>query len=163
MTAGATYVPIATQTLGSNSSAVTFSSIPQTYTDLVLVCYAICSASATNDIGITFNGDTGSNYSRTTMQGNGSSPYSGRNTNVNVGYGVFFSQYGVQATVNIMNYSNTNTYKTFLIRSGQAADSTQAAVDLWRNTSAITSVTLTAMAYQIATGSTFTLYGIASA
>jgi hypothetical protein len=155
-----TYVALQTQTLASAASSVTFNSIPQGYTDLVLVCYAICSASATNDIGITFNGDTGSNYSRTTMQGNGSSASSGRNSNVNVGYGVFFSQYGVQSTVNIMNYSNTNTYKTFLIRSGQASDSAQAAVDLWRNTSAITSVTLTAMAYQIAAGSTFSLYGV---
>jgi hypothetical protein len=157
-----TYTPIATTTVGSNTSAVTFSSIPSTYTDLILVAYAI-STSGTNDIGITFNGDTGSNYSRTFLGGNGSSAYSGRNSNVTVGYGMFFSTAGVQGTINIMNYANSTTNKTFLIRAGQAADSTAAAVDLWRSTSAINSVTLTAMAAQIATGSTFTLYGVKSA
>ena len=155
----ATYKMIATTTVGSNTSAVTFNSITGTYTDLVIIAYAI-SNTGINDIGITFNGDTGTNYSRTFMRGNGTAVNSGRNTSVNVGYGMFFSTAGVQGTINIMNYSNTTTNKTFLIRSGQAADSTAAAVDLWRNTAAITSVTLTAMANQIATGSTFTVYGI---
>ncbi len=157
-----TMTPIATQTIASNVSSVTFSSIPQTYTDLVLICYAI-SNTGTNDIGITFNGDTGSNYSRTFMGGNGSSAYSGRNTSVTVGYGMFFSTAGVQGNINIMNYSNATTYKTMMIRAGQAADSTAAAVDLWRSTAAISSVTLTAMANSIAAGSTFTLYGIKAA
>ena len=57
-----TYTPIATQTLGSAAASVTFSSIPQGYTDLVLVDN-VKSASGAGDseLDVRFNGDSGSN------------------------------------------------------------------------------------------------------
>jgi hypothetical protein len=62
--------------------------------------------------------------------------------------------------VNVMNYSNATTYKTFLARGNIAAGGTEAVVGLWRNTAAITSLELLPTASTFATGSTFTLYGI---
>jgi len=67
-----TYTPIATQTLGSSVSTVTFSSISGTYTDLVLIAQPIASAGV--DLELRFNGDSGSNYSCTQLSGDGSSP-----------------------------------------------------------------------------------------
>jgi hypothetical protein len=61
-----------------------------------------------------------------------------------------------------MNYSNTTTYKTALTRSNSPYG-TEAAVNLWRNTSAITSITLFIQSSTLNAGTTFTLYGIAAA
>ena len=56
-----TMTPIATNTLTAVASSVTFSSIPSTYTDLVLVLQG--SFDSADDVRFRFNGDTGSNYS----------------------------------------------------------------------------------------------------
>ncbi len=64
--------------------------------------------------------------------------------------------------INVMNYSNTTTYKTILSRSSDLY--TEASVNLWRNTAAITSIIIGAQgAYTFSAGSTFTLYGIKAA
>ena len=59
-----TYTPIATTTLGSGQTSVTFSSISGTYTDLILIASASNTGGATN-IRLQFNGDTATNYSST--------------------------------------------------------------------------------------------------
>ena len=71
-----TYTPIARQTLGSAAASVTFSSIPQGYTDLVLVMNL---GAATSDyVQIVLNSDTANTlYSGTYLLGNGSSASSG--------------------------------------------------------------------------------------
>ena len=181
MPAGSTYTPIATTTLGSDTVSYTFSSISGSYTDLVLVCSVKSAAGAsTNDtrIDIRFNSDSGTNYSDTYIRGNGTSASSGRDSNrtqidevssipINSA-----SEFGL-FTYNIMNYSNTTTYKSVLCRGGittSSAGSTSvvgAQVALWRSTSAITSITIFAQggnaSVGFATGSTFTLYGLLSA
>jgi hypothetical protein len=63
--------------------------------------------------------------------------------------------------MNFFNYSNTTTYKTVLTRAGRNNQATEAFVGLWRNTAAITSISLTSQTYT--TDSTFTLYGIKAA
>lgn len=161
----ATYEPIATQTLGSAAATVTFSSIPGTYTDLVLIIDSVASAS-TNNMDIQFNGDTGSNYSRTKLTGDGASATSSRTTSQT---SIRLTGDGIVTTgksnhlVQIMNYSNTTTYKTLLARANNAAYGLDAVVGLYRSTSAITSLLLDLTAANFATGSTFTLYGIAAA
>lgn len=160
-----TYTPIATQTLGSAASSVIFSSIPQGYTDLVL----ISSAKYTTTNGtlvLTFNSDTGSSYSTTYVYGQGSLAESGRQSNISnllVGR-ANTTVFGVGRT-NIQNYSNTTTYKTVLDRADLGSGTNPlaiASVGLWRNTSAITSLTITALnSDTFASGSTFTIYGIA--
>jgi hypothetical protein len=79
MPAGNTYESIATQTLGSSSGSITFSSIPSTYTDLVIVFSGTTAALVAVDIQ--FNGDTSTNYSRTIISGNGSTASSDREVN----------------------------------------------------------------------------------
>jgi hypothetical protein len=63
----ATYEKIATSTLGSTASDVTFSSISGSYTDLVLIVNETCSTGS--GLNVQFNSDTGSNYSSTYMYG----------------------------------------------------------------------------------------------
>jgi hypothetical protein len=168
MPAGSTYSTIATTTLGSNQSIVTFSSIPGTYTDLVLITNAATTV-ANKDVYMHFNSDSGSNYSRTVLYGNGSSAASDRAANVSFGWidylGWTGTTLGTQVcVVNIMNYSNSTTNKTFLSRANNAASAVDANVGMWRNTAAINRIDIGATTSGIfITGSTFTLYGITAA
>jgi hypothetical protein len=61
-----TYVALATATATGSQSTITFTSIPQTYTDLVLVCSGNTVNLAT---ALLFNNDNGANYSRTAVRG----------------------------------------------------------------------------------------------
>ena len=162
MASAATYTPIATTTLGSATGSYTFSSIPQTYTDLVVVAQATISVAAGSVVQ--FNGDTGNNYSYTYISGDGSSASSSRVTNNNYIQTGGFQSNGTNGAMitNILNYSNATTYKTLLSREN-ATFEVRAYVGLWRNTAAITSITLFPTSGTYSTGSTFTLYGIASA
>ena len=153
-----TYEPIATTTLGTAVVSYTFSSIPSTYTDLIMVY----NGTAGNNISLQFNGDTGSNYSYTRITGNGSSATSDRGNNTTSMYGSYSA--GLQVSIwQIMNYVNATTYKTGINRGGGASDQVQAYVGLWRNTAAITSLTVIAPGSTMAIGSTLTLYGIKAA
>lgn len=163
-----TYEPIATNTLGSATSSVTLSSIPSTYTDLVLVVMATNTGGAT-DIFLTINGDTGTNYSYTWITTNASTVTSGRvssTANLRNGYyGIPGSTFGYLAVTHLLNYSNTTTNKTLITRSGNASTGggTDAIVALWRSTSAINSLQLRASTGTFGSGSTFTVYGIKAA
>lgn len=166
----ATYTPIATQTL-TNSSTITvsFTSIPSTYTDLVLIVSAKVTTAGANNYGIQFNSDTGTNYSRTLLNGSGTSASSSRNSNQNyVTMGVVANSgqaESIQIT-QIMNYANTTTYKTALNRCAWV-EGTQAVVGLWRSTSAINRIDIfleqTYGTNYFTSGATFTLYGIKAA
>jgi hypothetical protein len=173
MAAGATYEPISTQTLSSAQSSVTFSSIPGTYTDLILVVDAKTATTANSDIILRFNSDTGTNYSWTYMYGSGVISASGRNSNENGSRINYFvtpgvTNWGFNSITQIMNYSNSTTYKTHLTRdNSNASDSsykgTEAIVGLWRSTAAITSITIVPSGQNFASGAILTLYGITAA
>lgn len=155
-----TYEPIASQTLGSAAASVTFSSIPQGYTDLRLVMSGSMSAGA--DVTLQFNSDTATNYSRTYLIGSGSAAGTGRTTS-NAEMPVFYigatSTYSAFADIN--NYSNSTTFKTVLCRSGDTGSYVEANVGLWRNTAAITSMKIIATGgVTFSSGSTFSIYGI---
>jgi len=156
-----TMTPIATNTLVSNSANLTFSNIPQTYTDLVLVGVAKFSANPSYS-GIIFNGDSGTNYSSTFVRGNGTSASSGRNTTAGQISSGSYSANFIIDNFNIQNYSNATTYKTVLYRTSQDND-VLARVGLWRNTAAITSITYQIDTGNILAGSSFTLYGVKAA
>ena len=157
MAAGATYVPIQTQTLGSAVTTINFTSIPQTYTDLVLVVNVL---TATNtSINIQFNGDTGSNYSCTrAYSGYGSDRIS--NTTNSLYSWTAFNNSSYQ--FHIQNYSNNTTYKSFLGRMSDVGNNAGMYVSLWRSTAAITSLNFFGSS-NFTTGTTATLYGIAAA
>jgi len=162
-----TYTPIATQTLSSAASSVTFSSISGSYTDLVLVTTAKNATGAQYRLQLSFNGDRGTSiYSVTKLTGNGTTATSSRATNATYGailIGTIGSTNFDNAITHIMNYANTTTYKTVLSRGNETAAEVNAEAGLWRSTAAITSLTLdleTSINFSI--GSTFSLYGIAS-
>jgi hypothetical protein len=156
-----TYEPIATTTVsGSSTTAVTFSSIPSTYTDLVLIANATAS-SAGQGMNLTFNGDTGSNYSSTRLYGSGSSDRQTSGTFINFALGSFDA--GQLVLANIQNYSNSTTNKTMLLRQNTASAFVGALVGLWRNTAAINAITIQISGGNYVAGSTFTLYGVKSA
>jgi hypothetical protein len=158
MASAQTYSPIATTTLGSSVLSYTFSSIPSTYTDLIMVF----NGTAGNNVSLQFNGDTANNYSSTRIQGNGSAASSSRWTGVSAMYGSYSA--GLQTSIwQVLNYANTTTYKTGLNRGGGASDNVEAYVARWGATSAITSMTVIALTSTLAAGSTLTLYGIAAA
>jgi hypothetical protein len=168
MAAGSTYTPIATQTLGSAVSSVTFSSIPSTYTDLILIANTgFVNTGSDNQFEARVNGDSGSNYSVTGLFGDGSSVYSYRQSN-NTWIEMNRINYSLTNTIimQLNNYSNTSTYKTIITRTNGTATQISATVNLWRSTSAINSISLSnyyAGSNTFFAGSTFTLYGIAAA
>jgi len=166
MAAGSTYTPIATTTLGSAAATVTFSSISSSYTDLVLIVNMSSTTNAANYLYMQYNGDTGSNYSTTIVGGDGATAVSVRfanRTNFNIDYSATPKTERGNRIINIMNYANTSTYKTGIVRSTRAGGGTDAIVGLWRSTAAINEIKLTCDSDTFATGSTFTLYGIAAA
>jgi hypothetical protein len=156
-----TYEPIASQTLASAASEIVFSSLPQNYTDLILVGNVIRTASS--DTRIQVNGDTSSLYSYTFLGGNGSSASSFRVSNAaqwDVGY-----QAATTPTTlisNFQNYSNGATFKTVLSRASASAGDVAAFTSLYRSTSPITSIRIFQTSGNLASGSTFTIYGVAA-
>lgn len=162
MAAGSTYTPIATTTLGSAQASYTFSSVPSTYTDLVLIVNG--SMSALQNIGVEFNGDSGTNYSFTRMYGDGSTAVSDRATNTNFSYLGIMGTTQSNLVASIQNYANTTTYKTSLGRGNLPSTFVTTYVSTWRSTAAITSVkVLPAGANTLSSGTVLTLYGIQAA
>ena len=163
-----TYEKIATTTLGSAASSITFSSIASTYTDLVVVVQGTYSTSD-DLISLRYNNDTGSNYSSTSMYGNGTSAASYRTssaTSIQVGWYPHPGGAAVvsQMVLQILNYSNATTYKTNLSRGDTSnVQGTAARVGLWRSTAAINRIDLIMLAGNLQTGTTATVYGIKAA
>lgn len=165
----ATYDSIASVLPTTDPTTIVFSSIPATYTDLVLVVTA--KVNSGNDIYIRVNGDTAANYSYTVLTGNGTSAASARSSNID--YGLIMDYNAVPSTDNnhvmtahFMNYSNTTTNKTCLSRSNRAAAGVDAVVSLWRSTAAINSLTLrigSSGTGTFSTGTVASLYGIKAA
>jgi hypothetical protein len=170
-----TYEPIATTTLSSAASSVTFSSISGSYTDLVVIISALGNVGSPTDYGISLqiNGDLAGDYSDTWLYGNGTSTVSSRRIDqssiVDIQAAGYLSTTSPNpCVVNFLNYSNTTTYKTIISRGnnpsgGGGTATTEACVGLWRSTSAITSIKFLTTSGSYGSGSTFTLYGIKAA
>ncbi len=166
MAAGSTYTPIATTTLGSSASTLAFTSISGSYTDLVLVINA-ANTSGNQDAYMQFNSDTGANYSRTALRGNGTTASSARTSSATSAFlssisGTSTTSLAYNSITSIQNYSNATTYKTAFTRSNNAEYGTDAIVNLWRSAAAITRIDITSTG-TFTSGSTFTLYGIQAA
>jgi len=154
-----TYIAIASITLGSSASSITFSSIPQDYRDLVLVLDG--STTVTTNVDITINADTASNYSFVTMEGDGSSPNSNSNSDNNrLTVGTSFDTEQGTIILQFMDYSATDKHKTFLERFSNVNHGAMAAAFRYANISAITSVEIFTSGGSFNTGTTLALYGI---
>lgn len=161
----ATYSTIGMFTSGSASStSVSFTSIPQTYTDLVLVGNVKFTTSS--DLYITFNNDTSTNYSRTRLINNSLNTVSSTTTK-DLAYYVAGAAEGTSTsgfatfTMHINNYKG-NINKPLISQMGTPNNTVFLTSGAWRSTSAISTITLTTESGYIATSTTFTLYGIAA-
>jgi hypothetical protein len=164
----ATYEPIATQTANGSTAFFDFSSIPQTYTDLVLVIGGSTGDSAPF---VRFNSDTSLIYSSTRLRGDGSSASSGRrvradgspnDTRFEMGLGS--SSEIVTNIFHIMNYSNTTTNKTVLCRANQASTAVTLQVGLYGSNSAINAIRVgNTNSNNLSSGTVITIYGIKAA
>lgn len=161
-----TYEPIATTTLSGNGS-ISFTSIPATYTDLRLVLTALGSTNGATPY-LRFNSDSATNYSSTNIYGDGTSANSNANTSITAIYNTSFGMRTATPflyTFDIFSYAGS-TYKTVLGTYNEDNNGTgyvSRLVGLWRSTSAITTIGLTASTGSFAAGTTATLYGIKSA
>ena len=154
-----TYDLISRTTLSSAAASVSLSSFPSTYADLIVIVSA--SQGGFDNTGLRFNDDTGSNYSKRLLYGDGSSALSVRDSN-STSMRIMIADTGVSSAVwHIMDYSNSTTYKTGICRSNIASQQVRAGVGLWRNTNAITKLTFVPETGNWASGSTFSLFGIA--
>ena len=154
-----TYVPLATITLASDDNSITFSSIPATYRDLILVSNAKRSTAASIAVYIRFNSDTGSNYSFVEMRGDGSSASSVSSTISDLYAGWCDGNDFRGQVCQIMDYSATDKQTTALTRM-QRTDRTSAMASRWANTSAIHTISIRPSGGSFAIGSTFSLYGV---
>lgn len=173
MPAQSTYTPISTYTASGSTNAFSFSSIPQTYTDLVLVGYHRSSQAVTSP-GYYVRPNTGTGWSGTYLFTDGVSTSSGRfalNTSdcqagLTVGNsatsGIFAS-----TITQFFNYSNTTTFKTFITQVGtdrNGAGYSELFINSTNGTAAInTMIIYNDSNTNWVAGSTWTLYGITAA
>ena len=121
----ATYEPIATTTLSSAASTITFSSISGSYTDVRIVLVGTHEATATT-IRMQVNSDTGTNYSYTELVGDGATATSGRGTSssrINCGNANFNTTLPSLITVDWFSYAGSIN-KTCLITTSQDRNGT---------------------------------------
>lgn len=160
--ANTSFESIATTTVGAGGAAnVTFSSIPSTYTHLQLRIFAI-NASASGDVYMQLNSDTGSNYYRHFLYGGGTSIISGGSSATAI-YAAFEHSTGGTGITDILDYANTNKYKTTRTLMGDDRNGTgdiALTSGLWLNTNAISTITVLPPSGSFAQYSSFALYGI---
>jgi hypothetical protein len=167
-------IPIATVTVGSGgASSVDFTSIPQVYEHLQIRGIGRGATNTANYPGLLmrFNSDSGSNYAFHVLEGSGSSASATAGTSTANPHIMWeFPNDGNLASmyagfvIDILDYSNTNKYKTSRCLSGNDANGS-GYVDLqstlWQSTSAITSINFTITgSNNFKQYSSFALYGI---
>lgn len=161
-----TYEKIASNTVtGSAVSTITFSSIPSTYTDLVIVVNA---QETTANYGLwRCNNDSGNNYSRIYLLYNGTSILTATQSSNSSFYwnGENASSNWCVNYIQIPNYAQTTGTKQVLQHDGQGATTTIGTVERWNSSSAIDRIDFLSAGggNAIAVGSSFTLYGITKA
>ena len=154
---GAVFDSIQTVTVGSGgASSIDFTSIPSSYTHLQIrgIGRNTTAAAGGSNFGVRFNSDTGSNYTYHLLSGNGSAMNAAGGGNTNqVYFADLISRDGNTAgvyssfVIDIFDYLNTNKFKTVRGLAGWDSNgSGQIGLSsgVWRNTNAITAITLVA-------------------
>lgn len=161
----ATNRPLQSITLSAAAQTVSFTNIPQDYTDLIIVA-SIRQTTTNTDGYLRFNGDNTTVYNDQVLRGNGST-YSATKDDSAAGIdlGVMCSSSTTSGqyetfTCNIMSYANTNMYKSVLMRTGSDAY-THMLNGTWKSLNAIKSISLESRnSGYFAIGCTFELYGV---
>ncbi len=164
---------IATATGTGSSNTITFSSIPSTYQHLqIRGLFKSTGGSDGGDLtlNVRFNSDTGSNYVRHRLSGNGSTVAASSDTaitSIYLGSGVGGTGTANMLAANLIDihdYASTTKFKTVRAFAGGEINTTPSQVrlgsGLWMSTSAITSIQLIDVYGSFTTSSTFALYGI---
>lgn len=158
------YFSLATTTLTSAASSVTFSSIPTSVNgvalrDLIVIASGV-SSSSVNGL-LHFNGvTTGTSYNWVRMFGTGSgSGSSNSDTTTAIAYDFYTNPTILR--LQIMDYSVTDKHKTALTRWDTAGNITGTTAFRWLSTNAITSVSLNLGSATFSVGTTISLYGVA--
>tara|TARA_R110000868_G_scaffold121354_3_gene321879 strand:+ start:4427 stop:4987 length:561 start_codon:yes stop_codon:yes gene_type:complete len=167
------YESIATTTLATATGTITFSSIPATYTHLQIRLFAFSSLTGTTPSSqyLQLNGDGGGNYSSHLLIGDGASATASSSTSATVMYLGYnaptgYTSVGAASIIDILDYTNTSKYKTLRCLNGVDGNGS-GKVDLssgnWRSTSAVTSITIGALGYNMNQYTSAALYGIKGA
>lgn len=170
----ATLTAIASSTVGAGgATTIVFSSIPQIYNDLLLVCsLRQDGANVTFQNNLRFNGDTGTNYSGVVLTGSGTVAFSGITSTTAIRIG---QVNGANSTAN--TFSNAEIYipnyrgavnkavMSFGVLENNATEGyIESAACIWNNTAAITSITIIRPStFNYVQYSSATLYGIRNA
>lgn len=161
-----TYNAIATTTIDTPTSTVTFSNISSAYTDLVIVYKVkMVSGGATNTY-MRINGDTGNNYNTGHVYYTigGAQGWSVQNSQALAWIDNVDSTWTTVTHIDINNYSNTSVRKSWLVWSGSPGSHTDMKVGSWYSTAAINQIQLyNPSSVNFAVGSNFTIYGILAA
>jgi len=161
---------ISTTTIsGSGVTSITFSSIPQTYSHLQIRYWTIAATANNSYPRLRFNGDTASNYNSDRLVSDGTSvtTYSGTTTSQIESSGFTWTAGDVDPEVGIIDiadYANANKYKVAISYGGadqNAGGGVWLASGVWRNTAAITSITIISPSFGVP--AKFALYGIKGA
>ncbi len=170
MASGATYIPLQTDTLTSTSTAVTFSNISQSYTDLVLVAHMKLTSGSTGHLIFNGTSPSGSLYEILYFSSSGSAFQSkdinsGASIRLGEVYGSGISSVDFATCIaQIGDYAQTNKYKSVIVKYDDVNNESSLTGGTWRDTSAISSITFTSGSTgQFVAGCTFTIYGIAQA
>jgi hypothetical protein len=169
MAAGSTYTPIATVTATGSSSVATFTSIPSTYTDLVLVIHGNTSSASNQAVFVNVNNDFAANYKEqnigTTGAANITAGFGSAQTAAFVGttQGSGSANNFYYGTVNFGLYSGTTNYKDILSEGGTSGIRTSVVANTWADTTVINRIDVTIQGGNWVANSIFALYGIARA
>ena len=175
-TATSAFDSIGSVILSSNTATVTFSSIPQTYTHLLLKGSSRATTSGAGDVSgiMQFNSDTGTNYSWHRLYGYGGGTPAGADASASASSliygdicanGTMSSLFSPFVTT-ILDYTSTVKHKAFYSLTGFSNNANGAIFlnsGVWRPSSpvAITSLTLKLSdSTSYVSGSIFSLYGV---
>lgn len=159
-------VPLANITLSGSQSSVSFTSISGSYRDLMLVITATTGAATGTYVRLN-NDSTAANYYMINASGDGTSPYSYTSTSW-AGLGLVYAagpttSAGYHAMLHILDYAQTDKYKSAVSRSGYASQGVGLGAHRWLSTSAVTSlVVVTGDAQTFSAGTTMALYGVSA-
>ena len=160
------YESIATVTVGAGGAAnVEFTSIPSTYTHLQVRGISNPATSGAN-LSAQLNSDTGTNYTYHEVYGTGSAAgvqaETGKTAILDIDGSSNSTSYGAMI-MDILDYANTNKYKTVRTLSGVDTNGggyVRLISHLWLNTNAITTIKLSYSGQNLRQYSSFALYGI---
>jgi hypothetical protein len=158
------YDSLATVTVGTAVSSITFAGIPAGYKHLQL--RAFWKLSAGTNLIANYNGSGAGNYKTHIIGGDGSTAYAGVSSVSPNGVGLGYAGGSVFAATiaDILDYANTNKYKTTRYLMGDdrnGAGDVEFGSALWLSTDAINQIVITGQGgATIQEYSSFALYGV---